>query len=90
MTDQLKIPGHLDDVGALQFASRNGFSGTVQAWIEWTKVDGSKVTVGGVRWAGQEAHDKKETMRAAICRGWTPPRWWKPWRWGDYHYKDFL
>lgn len=28
----------------------------------------------------------REAMEAAVAYGWTPPRWWQWWRWGDLDY----
>jgi hypothetical protein len=29
----------------------------------------------------------QEVMAAAKAYGWTPPRWWQWWRWGDLDYE---
>lgn len=50
--------------------------------IVWTEFGGDKVSVAVSGCADhQEAFE--EALRLATMDGWTPPRWWQFWRWGD-------
>jgi len=53
--------------------------------ISWTGRDRSKsaVTVKDYP-THQEALDA--ALKSAMAFGWTPPRWWQWWRWGDQDY----
>jgi hypothetical protein len=42
------------------------------------------VTVGGCD-TREEA--MREALKLAKESGWTPPRWWQWWRWGDRNYE---
>lgn len=49
--------------------TQTSLDGTVQTW----SVDGQPTR--------EEA--QRICIEAAIEGGWTPPRWWQWWRWGD-------
>lgn len=49
--------------------------------VKWTNFDGA-----GGSWSVQAETPEKAMMlalAASIRDGWTPPKWWQWWRWGD-------
>lgn len=50
--------------------------------VRWTKFDGTTETAA-VSGCESEAEARREAFRIARKNGWTPPRWWQWWRWGD-------
>lgn len=53
--------------------------------ISWTSRDGTRTTVTVT---GHSTHREALyiALRDAVAFGWTPPRWWQWWRWGDRDY----
>jgi hypothetical protein len=50
--------------------------------IKWTEFGGNRNEVmTDYHFTPREA--RKSALRSAIKSGWTPPRWWQWWRWGD-------
>jgi hypothetical protein len=50
--------------------------------VRWTKFDGSKHTLE-INDCDTLDEAVQTAFREAIKCGWTPPRWWQWWRWGD-------
>lgn len=50
--------------------------------MEWSDFNGTKSTVNVEKCSStQEA--LREVIQCAKALGWTPPKWWQWWRWGE-------
>jgi hypothetical protein len=56
-------------------------------YIEWTTLDGRKYRVDS-RFHYNIEEATKEALTFAKLLGWTPPRWWQWWRWGDTRFTE--
>jgi hypothetical protein len=57
--------------------------------ISWHDRDGTQTAISCQGHSSREAA-LKDALEGAISSGWTPPRWWQWWRWGEIDYSKLV